>query len=626
MAATFMVSCSLNKETSEPTITTTAPALIVVPTAGEMPATVAALANTPSATPVATEPPGTSVATTDVVGVVITAAEATLYSGPGEDYPVVATGFGGSNYPVTGISEDEQWWRLTCYDDALIAIDACWASTDPSITAPTTPSATAGSEIQPYIELTFDFLRAIQSGLTAAGSEQYLSHDLQTVVEAGRPLPGLFGIRDAFPSFVITDFSDAGAKDSARVRVRFIYDSPTYAVISLISEEGTWKIDKVAAHNLVKSFGTSELILAEDVITAYYAALVNDEPEAAFDLLTSEMQERTDPRDLASITTGLEKLTVSTLQPIRGTADQVVYYVRLLAVPDESQPAVDRLAWRDGENARWVTLVQNKEGWRIAQIINSPILTEIQSWQRVNVQPIDMTLDIPADWQRAGLPWAWSPNSLGTPAIGVSWTDLGEFGGDETLLPRSVREISNRAIDLGWAQGTQYTFEVMGGPGEGPTGAESHIIVKTGQRAYDFYAIATEVEELDNMRPILQRMVAAVAITDPQASAFNSIETSTNFLATLLRDGTGSGSLPYLSDELRARVVDQSSLLSLLGSETLFQSFTVSWQKNPAAGQALVGVTLIYPDSTEELLFTVERDDNNLWHITEIMTVVSQSR
>jgi hypothetical protein len=117
-----------------------------------------------------------------------------------------------------------------------------------------------------------------------------------------------------------------------------------------------------------------------------------------------------------------------------------------------------------------------------------------------------------------------------------------------------------------------------------------------------------------------------VAITDPQASAFNSIETSTNFLATLLRDGTGSGSLPYLSDELRARVVDQSSLLSLLGSETLFQSFTVSWQKNPAAGQALVGVTLIYPDSTEELLFTVERDDNNLWHITEIMTVVSQSR
>lgn len=116
---------------------------------------------------------------------------------------------------------------------------------------------------------------------------------------------------------------------------------------------------------------------------------------------------------------------------------------------------------------------------------DSPTLTEIASWQRVNVLPINMTLVIPADWTRAGLQWAWSPKSLGTPGVAASWTDLSQFGGDVTLLPRQRRELSARPIDLGWAQGTQYTFELMGGSGEGPIGAETHMIVQTDQRVYD---------------------------------------------------------------------------------------------------------------------------------------------
>jgi hypothetical protein len=229
-----------------------------------------------------------------------------------------------------------------------------------------------------------------------------------------------------------------------------------------------------------------------------------------------------------------------------------------------------------------------------------------------------MTVDIPADWIRAGLPWAWSPNTLGVPSVGVTWAELGEFGGNETLLPRFRREISNQPLDLGWAHGTQYTFESMGGPGEGAIGAETHKIVKTGRRAYDFYAIANTVEELDNMRPVLQRMVAAVGIADPGASAFNSVETSLNFLATLLRDSTGASSMPYLSEELKAGGIDQSSLLSLLGADTLYQSFNASWLENPASGQARVGVTLTFADSTSELVFTVQRDADDMWLITEI--------
>ena len=614
----LLESCSLRDESTPTAESTSTSISIEVPTPAEPSAT---------AEPTVTAAPNsddvvvtTDVAPTDVVSVIITAAEATLYGGPGEDFPVVATAFGGSNYPVTGVSGDNLWWRLTCFDDTAIVIDECWVSADPAIAIRTESTAMLpGSEIKPYIELTFNFLRAIQSGLTAAGSEEYLSRDLQRIVEAGRPLPTLLGIRDALPSFAMTDFSDSGATRNARVRVRFNYDSPTYAIVNLTQEDGEWRIDKVAAHNLVKTFSTAELMQAEEMIIAYYEALANGEAEDAYELLASERQQDSDPEALSSIAEGLDKLTVSTLQPVRSAADQLVYYVRLLAVPDESQTEIRNRNWRLGENARWLTLVREEDGWRIARIINSPLLTEIASWQRVNVLPINMTLDIPADWTRAGLQWAWSPNSLGTPGIGVTWTDLGQFGGDETLLPRYRREISNQPLDLGWAQGTQYTFELMGGPGEGPIGAETHKIVKTGRRAYDFYAIANTVEELENVRPILQRMVAAVGISDPGASAFNSVETSVNFLATLLRDASGASSLPYLSEDLRASVGDQSSLLALLGADTVYQSFNASWQENPAAGQARVAVTLNFADSTEKLVFVVQRDSNDLWLIADIV-------
>ena len=236
----------------------------------------------------------------------------------------------------------------------------------------------------------------------------------------------------------------------------------------------------------------------------------------------------------------------------------------------------------------------------------------------MNVLPINVTLDIPMDWTRASLDWAWSPNTLGIPNIGVKWADLGDFGGDESLLPRYRRELSTEPVDLGWAQGKQYNFELMGGVGETPMAAESHIIVQTGRRAYDFYATAAGTEELDDMQPILQRMVAAVAITDPAASAFNAVETSVKFLASMMRDATGASSLSFISEELRRSIADQSPLESLLGFDTMFHSFNARWLVNPAAGQAQVGVTLVFADSTEEMVFTVERDADDFWLVTAI--------
>jgi hypothetical protein len=75
---------------------------------------------------------------TDVEAVIVNADEATFYAGPGTEYEPVATVFGGQTYPVIGVSQDQQWWRLRCYDDVNALIPQCWVSADPAVTSPTT--------------------------------------------------------------------------------------------------------------------------------------------------------------------------------------------------------------------------------------------------------------------------------------------------------------------------------------------------------------------------------------------------------------------------------------------------------------------------------------------------------
>ena len=62
----------------------------------------------------------------EIEAVVIAADEAMLYSGPGTTYAPVATVFGGTSYPVIGLSDDGAWWRLECYDDSNARIPSCW--------------------------------------------------------------------------------------------------------------------------------------------------------------------------------------------------------------------------------------------------------------------------------------------------------------------------------------------------------------------------------------------------------------------------------------------------------------------------------------------------------------------
>jgi len=72
----------------------------------------------------------------DKQAVLITAPDmAPVHSGPADTYPMIAQLAGGFSFPINGVSEDGNWWRLTgCSSPLNRPLDECWVSADPGIT------------------------------------------------------------------------------------------------------------------------------------------------------------------------------------------------------------------------------------------------------------------------------------------------------------------------------------------------------------------------------------------------------------------------------------------------------------------------------------------------------------
>ncbi|MCB0020657.1 MAG: hypothetical protein KDE09_22845 [Anaerolineales bacterium] len=60
---------------------------------------------------------------------------APVHSGPAAGYPQIAQLAGGMSFPITGQSEDGNWWRLAACSSLLNEVlDECWISADPTVT------------------------------------------------------------------------------------------------------------------------------------------------------------------------------------------------------------------------------------------------------------------------------------------------------------------------------------------------------------------------------------------------------------------------------------------------------------------------------------------------------------
>jgi inhibitor of cysteine peptidase len=78
------------------------------------------------------QPADPDVSPTDVK-FVLAQQDVSIYGGPGTQFSVIGNIAAGQTAKVTGVSSENNWWRVMCPDDT---VGDCWVSADPALTQP----------------------------------------------------------------------------------------------------------------------------------------------------------------------------------------------------------------------------------------------------------------------------------------------------------------------------------------------------------------------------------------------------------------------------------------------------------------------------------------------------------
>jgi hypothetical protein len=237
-----------------------------------------------------------------------------------------------------------------------------------------------------------------------------------------------------------------------------------------------------------------------------------------------------------------------------------------------------------------------------------PRSVEVTGWERVQIDAVGIGLEVPENWGRLPEHWAWSPDGSDDLQIGLAWVEPADDWSPRAMLPPSADTYETKPVNLGWSRGTSYLVEVSGGMGT----VERHVIVRVDETlAVDFYARAGTTAELAALEPVLEEMLTSIILN---AYVGDPVDISVRFLAALLSQDETSN---YLSPRLRQVVEGGQSILSVLGVETLYSSFSVSLV---AAGD---GTMTVHADLDygagrveERLLILVQQDGT--WRVDKI--------
>jgi hypothetical protein len=246
-----------------------------------------------------------------------------------------------------------------------------------------------------------------------------------------------------------------------------------------------------------------------------------------------------------------------------------------------------------------------------ARIVPTPVPPRpvvVENWERAQIDSAGIGLQVPGNWAQVPDAWAWSPDGSDDLQIGLTWIQPEDGWTPRAMLPRSADTYETKEVNLGWSIGTSYLVEVSG---EMNT-VERHVVVRVDDElAVDFYARAATTAELMALEPILEHVLQSIIVN---AYAGDPVDVSVQFLAALMSNTESSS---YLSDQLREAVQNGRSILSLLGVENLYSSFSVSLI-SAADGRMTVQADLDYgAGRVEERLLTLVQQDGT-WRIDDI--------
>jgi hypothetical protein len=129
------------------------------------------------------------------------------------------------------------------------------------------------------------------------------------------------------------------------------------------------------------------------------------------------------------------------------------------------------------------------------------------AYEPAGVPELGLSFQIPQGWEQVDGENAWSPAGVEVPRIGVESTDMTADWKPSSMLPQGATVRSSQQVTLGGVQAMFYTVENTDGT------AETHAIMRSSGKAYDFYARAESMQELQTIQPVLNDIVGSVQLS-----------------------------------------------------------------------------------------------------------------
>lgn len=128
------------------------------------------------------------------------------------------------------------------------------------------------------------------------------------------------------------------------------------------------------------------------------------------------------------------------------------------------------------------------------------------AYQPVDVPELGVSFQVPEGWEQVSGENAWSPAGVDVPRIGVNSADLTADWRPSSFLPEGATVKASQQATINGMQAMMYTVQNADGT------AETHAIVRSGEKAYDIYARAQTLQELNTIQPVLNDIVGSVQL------------------------------------------------------------------------------------------------------------------
>jgi len=247
---------------------------------------------------------------------------------------------------------------------ALIAFSFVLASCGGTYPAPVA-TLPAGDEPAATV---WKFLDSVETDSSATANAQYLSPALQAEISSGHPIPELLAIQGLYRSFGTNPSQLLEDGQHALVTAGLNYSSPVLRSFLLSRNSGGWQIETIISYSEPLTEISADIRNSSQVVLQYVWDLASGAPDAAWGLLTSDSQALISQDQLAASASEAKQFSVTNLALLSELQDRMIYEVRLWVSLNGSSAN-----WTEGENVRFVDLVNTPGGWRIASMSTQPL-------------------------------------------------------------------------------------------------------------------------------------------------------------------------------------------------------------------------------------------------------------